>query len=158
MLALIVEDDEDYAEIIAQTLRRESHEVVTMGTVQQAVRFAEKKPPELAVLDVVLPDGSGLDLCRHLRETRPELPVIFLSSLDRSSDIIAGLNSGGDDYLTKPFHPGELLARVRALLRRAARASRRPAAPPPRGPRAKRAARASTSTPSAAVVPTVAPT
>ncbi len=118
MLALIVEDDEDYAEIIAQTLRRESHEVITMATATAALRFAEKKPPELAVLDVMLPDGSGLDLCRQLRESMPELPVIFLSSLDRSADVIAGLNSGGDDYITKPFHPGEFLARVRAVVRR----------------------------------------
>ncbi|GAB4336504.1 MAG: two-component system response regulator MtrA [Dehalococcoidia bacterium] len=118
MIALIVEDDEDYAEIIAQTLRRESLDVVTTDTVAAATRFAANKPPDLAILDVVLPDGSGLDLCRQLRRTQPDLPVIFLSSLDRSSDVIAGLNSGGDDYVTKPFHPGELLARVRTVLRR----------------------------------------
>lgn len=119
MLVLVVEDDEDYAEIISQTLRRESHEVVVMGTAQAALKFVERKPPALAVLDVVLPDGSGLELCRRLRERQPALPVVFLSSLDRSSDKIAGLESGGDDYVTKPFHPGELLARVRAIIRRA---------------------------------------
>lgn len=118
MIALIVEDDEDYADIIAQTLRRESLDVVTTDTVAAATRFAATKPPDLAILDVVLPDGSGFDLCRQLREDQPRLPVIFLSSLDRSADVIAGLNSGGDDYVTKPFHPGELLARVRTVLRR----------------------------------------
>ncbi len=118
MLVLVVEDDEDYAEIISQTLRRDSHDVVVAGSASGAVRFTSQKPPALAVLDVVLPDGSGLDLCRRLRETIPGLPVIFLSSLDRASDIAAGLNGGGDDYMTKPFHPSELLARVRAVTRR----------------------------------------
>jgi DNA-binding response OmpR family regulator len=70
-------------------------------------------------LDLVLPDGNGLDLCASLRERIPELPVLLLSSLDRSADVVAGLNAGGDDYLVKPFHPGELCARTRALLRRA---------------------------------------
>lgn len=118
MLALVVEDDQDYAEIIAHTLRRESHEVVVAGTVHSAAHFAERKAPGLAVLDVALPDGSGLDLCKQLRKTNRDLRVLFLSSLDRTSDVIAGLNSGGDDYLTKPFHPSELIARVRAVIRR----------------------------------------
>lgn len=118
MLALVVEDDQDYAEIIAHTLRRESHEVVVAGTTHSAAHFAERKAPGLAVLDVALPDGSGLDLCKQLRKTNRDLRVLFLSSLDRTSDVIAGLNSGGDDYLTKPFHPSELIARVRAVIRR----------------------------------------
>lgn len=118
MLVLVVDDDEDYAEIIAQTLRRDSHETVIMGSAKAAARFAEHKAPNLAVLDVILPDGSGLDLCRQLREQQPSLPVILLSSLDRSDDIVAGFNCGADDYVTKPFHPSELLARTRAVLRR----------------------------------------
>jgi two-component system OmpR family response regulator len=119
MLVLVVEDDEDYAEIISQTLRRDSHDVVVTGSVASASRFSAQKPPAFAVVDVVLPDGTGIDLCRRLREQAPSLPVIFLSALDRSSDVVSGLNSGGDDYLTKPFHPSELLARVRAVARRA---------------------------------------
>ncbi|MGE5595170.1 MAG: response regulator transcription factor [Hyphomicrobiales bacterium] len=118
MLVLVVEDDEDYAEIISQTLRRESHDVVVAGSANAALRFSSTKQPNLAVLDVSLPDGSGLDVCKRLREDQPSLPVIFLSSLDRSADIVAGLNAGGDDYVTKPFHPSELLARVRAVVRR----------------------------------------
>ena len=118
MLVLVVEDDQDYGEIIAQTLRRESHEVVLVETTRDAERFAQRKMPELAILDVTLPDGSGLELCSQLRRSAPALPIIFLSSLDRSNDVMAGLNEGADDYVTKPFHPGELLARVRAVTRR----------------------------------------
>ncbi len=118
MLVLVVEDDQDYGEIIAQTLRRESHEVVLVGTSQDAERFSQRKTPELAILDVILPDGSGLELCAQLRQRVPTLPIIFLSALDRSNDVMTGLNEGADDYMTKPFHPGELLARVRAVTRR----------------------------------------
>lgn len=118
MLVLLVEDDEDYAEIIAHTLKRDGHDTVWVDSIKGAVRFAENKVPDLAVLDVMLPDGTGLELCTALRKTIPELPVLFLSSLDRTADVIAGLNAGADDYLTKPFHPGELVARSRALLRR----------------------------------------
>ena len=118
MLVLVLEDDEDYADIISHTLSRDSHDVVVVDTVAGAIKFSEKKTPDLAVLDVVLPDGSGLDVCKRLRELKPGMPVVFLSSLDRTGDVIAGLNSGADDYVTKPFHPGELLARVRAVIRR----------------------------------------
>jgi DNA-binding response OmpR family regulator len=122
MLILVVEDDPDYADVIAHTLSRDGHEVVTVDQVRRANRFAEQKPPDLAVLDVMLPDGSGLDLCASLRQMDPSLPVLFLSSLDRTGDVIAGLNAGGDDYLIKPFAPSELLARVRALIRRTSKA------------------------------------
>jgi DNA-binding response OmpR family regulator len=120
MLVLVTEDDEDYAEIIAETLRRDAHDVVIAGTVNGALRFSQQGFPDLAVLDVVLPDGSGIDVSRALREARPELPIIFLSSLDRAGDVVAALDAGGDDYVTKPFHPQEFLARVRAVARRAA--------------------------------------
>lgn len=119
MLVLLVEDDEDYAEIISHTLKRDGHDVVHVDTLKSAVRFCERKTPELAVLDVLLPDGTGLELCAALRAVHSSLPVLFLSSLDRTQDVIAGLNAGADDYLPKPFHPGELVARTRSLLRRA---------------------------------------
>lgn len=118
-MVLLVEDDEDYAEIISHSLKRDGHEVVHVDTIKGAVRFCERKRPDLAVLDVLLPDGTGLELCTALREANSSLPVLFLSSLDRTQDVIAGLNAGADDYLPKPFHPGELVARTRSLLRRA---------------------------------------
>ena len=120
MLILVAEDDEDYAEIIAETLRRDSHEVVIAGSVDGALRFAKQGGPDLAVLDIMLPDGSGLEVGRTLRDERPELPIIFLSSLDRTADVVAGFGAGADDYVTKPFHPSEFLARVRAVQRRSA--------------------------------------
>lgn len=123
MLVLVVEGDEDYAEIISQTLKRESHDVVVTGTANAAIRFSTSKPPNLALLDMALPDASGLDVCKRLRESQPELPIIFLSALDRPADVVAGLNGGADDYVLKPFHPGELLARVRAVVRRSQRDS-----------------------------------
>ena len=118
MLVLVLEDDEDYADIILHTLQRDGLDVVVVDNVAGAIKCSERKTPDLAILDVVLPDGSGLDAGKRLREISPGMPVVFLSSLDRTADVIAGLNSGGDDYITKPFHPGELLARVRAVLRR----------------------------------------
>lgn len=119
MLVLVTEDDEDYAEVIAATLRREAHEVVIAGSVNGAMRFAKTGTPDLAILDVMLPDGSGLDIASSLHESRPEMPIIFLSNLDRASDVVAGLEAGADEYITKPFHPSEFVARVRAVLRRA---------------------------------------
>jgi two-component system OmpR family response regulator len=132
MLVLLTEDDEDYAEIIAQTVRRDSHDVAITGSVSAALRFANQRKPSMAILDVSLPDGSGLDLCKRLRDQFPGLPVVFLSSLDRSTDIVAGLEAGGDDYVTKPFHPSELLARVRAVARRSATDAAEAGPPPQR--------------------------
>ena len=126
MLVLVVDDDEDYAQMIAHTLERDSHEVMITHTARAAVKAIAQKPPDLAVLDIMLPDHSGTELCQLLRSQRPDTPILFLSSMDRSSDIIDALNSGGDDYVTKPFHPGELVARVRALSRRSPVAMRKP--------------------------------
>jgi two-component system, OmpR family, catabolic regulation response regulator CreB len=118
-VTLVVEDDPDYADIISYTLKRDAHDVVVFDTATRAVAFAARKPVRLAVLDVMLPDATGLELCGLLRRLSPDLPILFVSSLDASSDVVAGLNQGGDDYLTKPFHPSELVARTRAVLRRA---------------------------------------
>ena len=123
MLILVVDDDEDYAEIISQALRRDSHDVVAVTDEHAALRFVDRKPPDLAVLDVMLGASSGLNLVKRLRGHVPDLPIIFLSSLDRTADVVAGLESGGDDYMTKPFHPSELVARVRAVARRPGRAT-----------------------------------
>lgn len=118
MVILVLEDDDDYAEIIAHTLKRGGHDVVVTNTVASALNFARHKEPSAAILDVMLPDGSGLDACLKLRERVPQMPILFLSSLDRSSDVVDGFDAGGDDYLVKPFSPAELLARLRAVLRR----------------------------------------
>ncbi len=119
MLVLLVEDDPDYALVSSETLRFGGHEVATASGVGSARHFVMRSRPDLAVVDVVLPDGSGLDLCRWIRERDPELPVLMLSSLDRTADVLSGFSSGADDYITKPFHPSELIARVQALTRRA---------------------------------------
>ena len=129
MLILVLEDDAEYAEIIAESLRRSAHEVVIAATVNGALRFADNGKPEMAVLDIMLPDGSGLDVARQLRERDEYLPIIFLSSLDRVSDVAAGFEAGADDNIKKPFHPSELVARVRAVGRRAAQQSWAQAAP-----------------------------
>ncbi|HSE47289.1 MAG TPA: response regulator transcription factor [Gemmatimonadales bacterium] len=126
MLTLLVEDDPDYAEIIAHTLKRDQHDVVTIDNVAGASSFLAKKLPDLAVLDVMLPDGSGLQLCEALRSHHPTLPVVMLTSLDRLSDVLAGFKAGANDYIVKPFHPAELLARVNAVLRGADRGCARP--------------------------------
>lgn len=123
MLALVVEDDPDYASIIEYTLKRGGHEVVVALNSTAALSFCRRKRPELALLDVRLPDGSGYELCKTLRQANPDLPVLFLSSLDSPASIVEGLQQGGDDYLTKPFHPSELLARVAAVLRRNGRSA-----------------------------------
>lgn len=118
-VTMVVEDDPDYADVISYTLKRDSHNVVVFDTAAQAVAFAAKKKLKLAVLDILLPDATGLELCEMLRRVSPDVPILFVSSLDGSSDIVNGLQRGGDDYLTKPFHPSELLARTQALMRRA---------------------------------------
>lgn len=118
MRVLVVDDDQDYAEIISRSLELASHETIIASSANAALNYVAKNRPDIAVLDVMLPDSSGLALCKELRERVPDLPVLFLSSLDRSGDIVAGFTHGGDDYVTKPFHPRELIARVSALARR----------------------------------------
>ncbi|MCK9518954.1 MAG: response regulator transcription factor, partial [Dehalococcoidia bacterium] len=113
----------DYASIIEYTLKRGGHEVVVALSSAAALGFCRRKRPELALLDIRLPDGSGYELCKTLRKANPELPVLFLSSLDSPASVVEGLQQGGDDYVTKPFHPSELLARVAAVTRRTGRAS-----------------------------------
>jgi len=123
MLALVVEDDQDYASIIEYTLKRGGHEVVVALTSSAALNFCRRKRPELVLLDVRLPDGSGYELCKALRQSNPDLPMLFLSSMDSPAAIVEGLQQGADDYLTKPFHPSELLARVSAIVRRSGRSA-----------------------------------
>jgi two-component system catabolic regulation response regulator CreB len=127
---LLLEDDPAIAQTVAFALGREGFAVDQVLLVAEAERQLQAAPPALAILDVGLPDGSGLDLCRRLRHgalAGPRtLPVLMLTARGEEIDRVLGLELGADDYLAKPFSPRELVARVRALLRRAAMA---PAAP-----------------------------
>lgn len=128
MVVLLIEDDADYAGIIAETARFEGHHVVVVGTIDGARRFLGREAPDIAIVDVVLPDGSGLDLVPEMRRDFPQLPILMLSSLNGLADVTRGLDAGADDYVAKPFHPSELRARLRALARRATSAAEAPTA------------------------------
>ena len=112
---LLVEDDETLNANIKLALETEGYSVMAVRTV--AAAEAAVPDADLIILDVTLPDGNGIDLCRRLRKSI-QTPVIFLTSCDDEADIIRGLDSGGDDYITKPFRLKELFSRIRANLRR----------------------------------------
>jgi two-component system OmpR family response regulator len=115
---LVVDDEVMLAELVTMALRYEGWEVRSAGNGLTAVRVAREFQPDVVVLDVMLPDLSGLDVLRRLRESAPNLPVLFLTAKDAVEDRIAGLTAGGDDYVTKPFSLEEVVLRLRALLRR----------------------------------------
>ena len=115
---LVVDDEEHLADLVATALRYEGFQTATAGTAREALRAVTGFAPDLVVLDVRLPDGSGVDACRALRDRGVDTPVLFLTALDSPADKVAGLTAGGDDYLAKPFSLDELVARVRAVLRR----------------------------------------
>jgi two-component system KDP operon response regulator KdpE len=119
---LVVEDEAEIRRFIRLSLQAESLEVAEADSVQRGLIEAGTRRPDLVVLDLGLPDGDGIDFIRGLR-TWSEIPVIVLSARTTESDKIAALDAGADDYLVKPFGTGELLARVRAQLRRHPRAS-----------------------------------
>ncbi len=124
---VVVEDDLKVAEIVGRYLRREGYEVETVADGVDALTLTEAGWPDLLVLDLTLPNLDGLDVCRRVRAAGG-LPIIIVSGRARESDRIVGLESGADDYLCKPFSPRELVARVRAVLRRAVAAPSAPAA------------------------------
>lgn len=116
---LVVEDEKDIREGLGELLRREGYTVVECGSAAQAKRYAAEGGVELYLLDVMLPDGSGFELCTYIREElRSEAPVIFLTALDDEDSVVKGLSLGGNDYLGKPFRKRELMARVGAHLNR----------------------------------------
>jgi two-component system, OmpR family, response regulator MprA len=114
---LVVEDDERLAATLERVLTAEGHDVEVAGDGLDALRRAGLRPPDLAVLDVMLPGTDGITVCRRLRETA-QFPILMLTALSGTDERVRGLDSGADDYLVKPFAYQELLARVRALLRR----------------------------------------
>ncbi len=120
---LIVEDDRDIAELVERYLLKAGHSVDLLATGDGAVRAVGQRPPDLVILDLMLPGMDGLEVCRALRgaPATSALPIIMLTARTEESDRIVGLESGADDYVTKPFSPRELVARVSALLRRAER-------------------------------------
>jgi two-component system OmpR family response regulator len=115
---LVVDDEATLAELVTMALRYEGWDVRSAGTGVAAVRTARQFRPDVVVLDVMLPDLSGLDVLRRMRAHTPSLPVLFLTAKDAVEDRIAGLTAGGDDYVTKPFSLEEVVLRLRALLRR----------------------------------------
>ena len=115
---LVVDDEPIVREVVATYLRREGYRALEAGDGVQARDLVERVKPELIVLDVMLPGIDGLELCRWIR-ARSEVPVIMLTARGEEADRIVGLDLGADDYVTKPFSPRELVARVRTVLRRA---------------------------------------
>jgi two-component system KDP operon response regulator KdpE len=119
---LLIEDESPIRKFVRASLEREDYRLIEAETGQKALALAASQPPDLVILDLGLPDKDGLDVLRSLREWLAA-PVIVLSARGQEKDKIAALDSGADDYLTKPFGMGELLARVRVALRHASRAA-----------------------------------
>ena len=114
---LVVDDEPAITELVGMALRYEGFAVAAAGTGREALSRAEEFRPDLVVLDIMLPDLTGIEVCRRLRQTG-DLPVVFLTARDATEDKVSGLTVGGDDYVTKPFSVDELVARIRAVLRR----------------------------------------
>jgi two-component system OmpR family response regulator len=115
---LVVDDEPTIRELLSTSLRFAGFEVHTAADGQEALRLAEAARPDLVVLDVMLPDLDGFAVTRRLRERGRDVPVLFLTAKDDVADRVAGLTVGGDDYVTKPFSLEEVVARIRAILRR----------------------------------------
>ncbi len=115
---LVVDDDEFIRDLTSSALRIAGFATTTSGSGLDALACIERQRPDLVVLDVGLPGVDGFELCRRLRASGDQTPVVFLTARDADEDKISGFTKGGDDYLTKPFSLEELVARVRAVLRR----------------------------------------
>ncbi|WP_425547776.1 response regulator [Actinocorallia longicatena] len=115
---LVVDDDPTVAEVVARYLLRDGHDVECVPDGRMALSKALENPPDLVVLDLMLPGMDGLEVCRQLREHSP-VPVVMLTALGEEADRLTGLEMGADDYVVKPFSPRELALRVRSVLRRA---------------------------------------
>jgi two-component system OmpR family response regulator len=120
---LVVEDEDTIRQLLAGSLRFAGFEVATAASGAEALRAVMGSPPDLVLLDVMMPDGDGFEVVRRIRSSGPDVPVIFLTARDDVRDRVTGLALGGDDYVTKPFSLEEVLERIRAVLRR----TRRPA-------------------------------
>jgi DNA-binding response OmpR family regulator len=116
---MIVDDEPEIVELITIYLEREGYTVIPCDNGQQALELVIMHRPDLIILDILLPGMDGIEVCRQLRKNDPT-PILFLSCKSEDIDIILGLSIGGDDYMTKPFSPSQLVARVKAQLRRSA--------------------------------------
>jgi two-component system response regulator RegX3 len=123
---LMVEDEESITVPLAEALAREGFDTQVAGTVAEAIELAGRVQPDLVLLDLMLPDGSGYDVCRHLR-SESDVPIIILTARGEETDRVVGLELGADDYVVKPFSAREVVARIRAVLRRAGDGAREPA-------------------------------
>lgn len=118
---LIVEDEQPIRQMVGFALKRESHTLLEAESCSQAKQILNRTQPDLILMDWMLPDNDGVDFTRHLKRqiTTQNIPIIMLTAKAEEQDKIEGLNAGSDDYISKPFSPGELLARIQAVLRRA---------------------------------------
>ncbi len=114
-----VDDDPDILKVLKANLELHGYEVDTAGTWAEAQDKLPAIEPDLVILDVMLPDGDGVEICRQLRKSSPKVPIIMLTAKDKVSDKVLGLESGADDYMVKPFETLELLARIKVCMRRA---------------------------------------
>ena len=119
---LVVDDDVSNAKLLRFVLEDEGYRVTTTASPTQALEYIERSQYDLIVLDIVMPEMNGLELCRRIR-TQSNTPILFLSGLNETTDKVTGLKLGADDYLTKPYDANEVLARTWALLRRSAKAA-----------------------------------
>jgi two-component system, OmpR family, response regulator len=120
---LVVDDETTILELLSGSLRLAGFEVVTADSGAEALRAATSARPDLVLLDVMMPGGDGFEVARWIRSTGPDVPVIFLTARDEVPDRVAGFAAGADDYVTKPFSLDEVLARIRAVLKRTQQAA-----------------------------------
>ena len=118
-LLLLIEDDPQFRPLLATALKNQGYQVITEANGQDGLMAARRQPPNIAILDLGLPDMDGQEVIKRLR-TWSQLPIIVLSARSQENDITQALDNGADDYLTKPFNTAELLSRIKALLRRVA--------------------------------------
>src|SRR5437588_4542231 len=125
MKILVAEDDRDIADLIAHYLHKQGWDAHVVGAGDEALVYAKRQQVDLVILDLMLPGLSGLEICRALRgdKSTEAIPIIMVTARADETDRILGLDIGADDYLAKPFSPNELVARVRALMRRSKRAA-----------------------------------
>lgn len=123
MRILFVEDEENIREIVKLNLELEEHEVLTTSNGRDALKLFQEQHFDLVLLDIMLPEINGLEICEQIRLTNREVPIIFLTAKDAAPDRITGLKKGADDYLTKPFHLEELLLRINNLIRRSSKSA-----------------------------------